>query len=118
MSAFTTMETPAKTGQTDLATALDRLWVRFLPEIQDRVAVIQSAVDALAAGSISGEQAQAAASAAHKLAGVLGTFNLHRGTEVARELEQIFSTARPDSHTAGELAAMTAELRSAIESRT
>ena len=34
---------------------------------------------------------------AHKLAGVLGTFGLPRGTELAREAEQVFGQPIPPS---------------------
>ena len=105
---------PAKPAQPDLSAALDRLWIRFLPEIRERVTVIESAIQSLAAGSLSAEQKEAAASAAHKLAGVLGTFSLHRGTVIARELELQF-TATPDSP--ANLSALAYELRSIIESR-
>ncbi|HVU47708.1 MAG TPA: Hpt domain-containing protein, partial [Terracidiphilus sp.] len=81
------MESPtAKPVQPDLTAALDRLWVRFLPEIRERVTIVESAIQTLSSGALSAEQKEAAASAAHKLAGVLGTFSLHRGTELAREL--------------------------------
>ena len=108
------MEPPAKSAQPDLTAALDRLWARFLPEIRERVAVIESAIQSLASGPLTAEQQVAAASAAHKLAGVLGTFNLHRGTELARELELQF-TEMPDS--TEPLAELSTELRSIIESR-
>ena len=103
-----------KPTQPDLGAALDRLWTRFQAEIRQRTAIIDAAVDALAAGSLSVEQKDAAASAAHKLAGVLGTFSLARGTELARELELRFSSA-PGS--AAELASLVAELRTVIDSR-
>lgn len=100
--------------QPDLGAALDRLWTRFLAEIQQRTVVIEAAVAALDAGSLSPEQKDAAASAAHKLAGVLGTFSLARGTELARELELQFS-ASPAS--AREIGSILAELRAVIDSR-
>jgi len=106
--------TPAKPVQPDLTAALDRLWARFLPEIRERVSVIESAIQSLAAGSLTAERQEAAASAAHKLAGVLGTFNLQRGTELARALELQFSGA-PDS--AAHLSPLISELRSIIETR-
>jgi HPt (histidine-containing phosphotransfer) domain-containing protein len=108
------MESADKTAQPDLSAALDRLWVRFLPEISERVSVIESAVRMLDVAPLTDEQKQAAGSAAHKLAGVLGTFGLHRGTELARELELALS-ASPDNPP--RLAALTAELRTIIESR-
>lgn len=107
-------ESKEKPAQPDLAAALNRLWTRFLAEIRERTAIIDTAVQALAAGSLSAEQKDAAASAAHKLAGVLGTFSLSRGTELARELELEFS-GTPDS--ADLLASMLAELRAVIDSR-
>ena len=107
-------ETSEKPAQPNLAAALDRLWARFLPEIRERVAVVDAAVQALAAGSLGAEQKDAAASAAHKLAGVLGTFSLARGTELARELELQLS-GTPAS--ASQLAAIASELRAVIDSR-
>jgi HPt (histidine-containing phosphotransfer) domain-containing protein len=105
---------PSKAPQPDLNAALDRLWARFLPEIRERIAIVESAVQSLASGSLTAEQKEGAASAAHKLAGVLGTFSLHRGTEIARELELQF-TAEPDSAT--HLATLASELRSIVEGR-
>ena len=107
-------ETSEKPAQPNLAAALDRLWARFLPEIRERVAVVDAAVQALAAGSLGAGQKDAAASAAHKLAGVLGTFSLARGTELARELELQFS-GTPAS--ASQLASIASELRAVIDSR-
>jgi HPt (histidine-containing phosphotransfer) domain-containing protein len=106
------MEPPAE--QPSLNAALDRLWARFLPLTRERLSIIEAAIQSLAAGTLASEEKEAAASAAHKLAGVLGTFSLARGTELARELELQF-TATPDSAT--KLAPVAAELRSLIESR-
>jgi HPt (histidine-containing phosphotransfer) domain-containing protein len=77
--------------QPSLAGALDVLWAKFLPENEERVATLEAASAASARGSLSEDEREAAGSAAHKLAGVLGTFGLTRGTELARELEQMFS---------------------------
>jgi HPt (histidine-containing phosphotransfer) domain-containing protein len=105
-------------GGTALSQAIDRLWVRFLPEIKERIAVIQVAADALAAGTIITSRREAAYAAAHKLAGVLGTFGLTRGTVLARELEINFSREdSPDPVSGKKLAAIAAELRAMVESR-
>jgi HPt (histidine-containing phosphotransfer) domain-containing protein len=112
------MESDTNTDQPDLSAALERLWTRFLPEIRERVAKIESAAHSLSHGELDTEQREAAASAAHKLAGVLGTYSLERGTALARELELAFSgtdAAHPDA--APRLAAKAAELRTVIESR-
>jgi len=73
-----------------LAGALDSLWYRFLPEMESRVETLISAAEAAQSGPLSSEQREEAHSAAHKLAGVLGTFGLSRGTALARELERLF----------------------------
>ena len=109
------MEPPSSNpAQPNLTAALDRLWARFLPEIRERVTVIESAIQSLAANSLPVEQKEAAASAAHKLAGVLGTFSLARGTDLARELELQF-TGKLDS--VDNLSALVSELRAIIEAR-
>ncbi|HEY1768377.1 MAG TPA: Hpt domain-containing protein [Terracidiphilus sp.] len=110
------MESPNKIAQPDLVIALDRLWAKFLPEVRERVTIVESAVESLDAGSLHPDQREAAHAAAHKLAGVLGTFNLERGTVLARELEMVF-TDHPDPDSSPRLREMTAELHSVIESR-
>ncbi len=104
--------------QGGLSQAMDRLWLRFLPEIRERVAILEGAAALVAAQKLSGEEREAAQAAAHKLAGVLGTFNLTRGTVLARELEVTFSSESPPGPGSGaRIAAVAAELRSMIESR-
>lgn len=104
--------------QAALAGALDHLWQRFLPEMNERMAVLESATAAFSDDDLSHEQREAAHAAAHKLAGVLGTFGLTRGTVLARELEMIFS--RQNDHDPALAASMTeiaAELRGIIQGR-
>ena len=96
--------------------ALSRLWTKFLPEIEARVELIEIAAQALAAGSLSDEQREAAHAAAHKLAGTLGTFGLHRGTDLAREAELTLAEA-PALSSASALTACVAELRAVIHSK-
>ncbi len=102
----------------DLTSALDQLWKRFLPEISERVSILESAAQACATGSVTPEQRAAAHGAAHKLAGTLGTFSLARGTELAREFEQICAKEEDcTSAQASRLAALAAEIRAIIASR-
>jgi HPt (histidine-containing phosphotransfer) domain-containing protein len=106
------MEQPA------LAEAINRLWARFHPEMIARVALLETAAAAFAENSLTFPQQQAANSAAHKLAGVLGTFSLTKGTVLARELEVMFSReSGPDPEEAKSLTSIAAELRTIVESR-
>ena len=106
----------AATGQPQIAEALKHLWQKFLPQMQERVAVLEGANRALEAGSLSDEQRRAAAAAAHKLAGVLGTFGLTEGTTLAREAEETYTTGSPhDSAVASRLSAHTRQLSDLIQ---
>jgi HPt (histidine-containing phosphotransfer) domain-containing protein len=73
--------------QEEIQKRLAGLWQQHLQEIADRVAVLERACSALDAGRLSEEERRAATAAAHKLAGVLGTFGQMRGTELARTIE-------------------------------
>lgn len=115
------MKTTAQSGAREgaaLSQAMDGLWERFLPEIRERVSVLEAATKAVAARKLSGKQREAAQAAAHKLAGVLGTFGLTRGTVLARELELTLAReSSPDPGASTKLAGIAAELRTMIESR-
>jgi HPt (histidine-containing phosphotransfer) domain-containing protein len=105
-------------GQPALTEALGRLWVQFLPQMEERVAILESAAAALAANQLSIEQHQAAHAAAHKLAGVLGTFGLTKGTILAREAETLCSAEPgPGSAVAARLAQIAAQLHAIVQNR-
>jgi len=99
-----------------MADALARLWKKFLPDIEGRVDLLEAAAGALAAGSLSDELREKAHAAAHKLAGTLGTFGLHRGTELARQCENFLAGPHPPV-ASFELGGRAAELQAIIKSR-
>lgn len=102
----------------DLTAAINQLWTRFLPEIRQRAALLETAAQAFMADSMTQELRQNASAAAHKLAGTLGTFNLARGTELAREFEQACASEESCREAgAARLAAVAAEIRSIIDGR-
>ena len=82
-------------GKPQIAEALKLLWQKFLPQMLERIAVLEDANHALESGSLSAEQRAAAGAAAHKLAGVLGTFGLTKGTALAREAEEVYTSDLP-----------------------
>jgi HPt (histidine-containing phosphotransfer) domain-containing protein len=109
------METGA---QAPISEALNQLWVKFLPQMEERIAVLDAANRALAAGSLSDEERLAAAGAAHKLAGVLGTFGLAEGTAMAREAEIAYSSdLSGDTHRMHRLEAIARGLGEMIRAR-
>jgi HPt (histidine-containing phosphotransfer) domain-containing protein len=107
-----------KDQQFALAGALDTLWAKFLPEMKERVATLRSAAEAFAEDELTDEALEQAHAAAHKLAGVLGTFGLTRGTVLARELEMMYSREnRPEPAQGAQLAQTAAELAAIVEHR-
>ena len=115
MDSFEPAANPQSSG---ITAALDRHWERFLPEIHGRVALIESVGIALRDGIPNSAQQQAAQAAAHKLAGVLGSFGLALGTDLARKAELLL--AGPEAlgqSEAAELLRLAAGLRALVESR-
>jgi diguanylate cyclase (GGDEF)-like protein len=66
---------------------LAQLWEQYRGLMEERFAVLQQAAHTY---PLSIELREAAASAAHKLAGVLGMFDRDEGTQIARQLEKQF----------------------------
>lgn len=99
--------------------AMNRLWQKFLPQMEERVATLRSAADKLAGGSVlSAEEQSQAGAEAHKLAGVLGTFGLGEGTELAREAEGLFEgSAALDPAKTARLSSIAERLRTMIVNR-
>jgi len=88
--------------------AIAALWQRNLPQVQQRLALLDQA----AAGPLTPELRGEAIAVAHKLSGSLGMFGFHRGTLIARELEERLESPSPEAAT---LAILTAQLRDAID---
>jgi HPt (histidine-containing phosphotransfer) domain-containing protein len=105
-------------AQAALSAALDRMWLQYLPLMQERVEVLEAAAQDFAACPLSVDRQHAAQAAAHKLAGILGTFGLTRGTVLARELEIMYSRQNdPEAALAERLIDITAEIRTIVDSR-
>ena len=101
-----------------LAEAMNRLWAKHLPQMKERVAALQGAAVRLASGALTEDELQKAGAEAHKLAGVLGTFGLKEGTELAREAEEMCGAPLEDNPAlAKRLALIAEELRAMVASK-
>jgi HPt (histidine-containing phosphotransfer) domain-containing protein len=103
--------------QEAIAKILDAMWEKFISDIRDRVSSLDAAASAAAAGKLNEELRAAAQSAAHKLAGTLGTFGLGLGTELARELEVRYTRSDIAVGEAAVLKDAAKQLRRMIEAR-
>jgi len=90
-------QTEAQTdAQKKLHDLLAGLWQQRKSVLQERLQVLESAVRLLQDGGGQAAEARTAgADAAHKLAGILGTFGLPRGTDLAREAELMLEKDGP-----------------------
>jgi len=104
--------------QPDLTAALNQLWARFLPQMEERLGLIERACQLSTNNSLADEDCKAAHDAAHKLAGTLGTFGLPEGSELARTLELAYQTdPPPEVKDPATVALAVAELGRLIRSR-
>ena len=99
--------------------ALRSAWERVRGGVLASVDPIEAGVTALREEGLDEATRAAAENAAHKLAGSAGMFGFHRATELARQLEELFSAecVRPPASEATALAGrQVAELRQELES--
>jgi HPt (histidine-containing phosphotransfer) domain-containing protein len=80
-----------------LQTMLTALWERSRHTVMERAALLENAGALLKENRMDDATQQRAVDSAHKLAGVLGTFGLPRGTDLAREAEGLFGKSTPPS---------------------
>ena len=74
---------------------LATLWARSRQTISDRVDTLRATHRALRANPADKHARRAGADAAHKLAGILGTFGLPEGTNIARHVELMLGSSAP-----------------------
>jgi HPt (histidine-containing phosphotransfer) domain-containing protein len=74
----------------DIHAAIMAVWQRNLPQVRDRLSLLQRAAGELeATGTVEAALRDEALAAAHKLAGSLGMFGYQDGTLHARRIEQL-----------------------------
>lgn len=78
-----------------IAARLAALWKNSLPITRQRVAILTEACAALSRNPADAASRERGREAAHKLSGVLGTFGLPRGSELAAEIEAVLKSDEP-----------------------
>jgi HPt (histidine-containing phosphotransfer) domain-containing protein len=96
-----------------IETLLATLWQRQLPLLRERLDLLDRTAAEASAGLLSEASRNEALSVAHKLAGSLGMFGYHRGTETARTIEMILKT--PTRDTLPDLACLARNLRATLQ---
>jgi HPt (histidine-containing phosphotransfer) domain-containing protein len=87
----------AQSQEQKLQAMISALWERSRHTVVERAALLRTAGDLLVDHRLDQATQRSAVDSAHKLAGVLGTFGLPRGTDLAREAEELFGQSMPPS---------------------
>ncbi|HBE35160.1 MAG TPA: hypothetical protein DD990_28645, partial [Cyanobacteria bacterium UBA11368] len=85
------INTAAASTEQKFNQAMDKMWQKYEGLMRQRLEVLQQAATAVKTKNLSQELRQEATKAAHKLAGVLGMFELETGTKIAADMERILS---------------------------
>ena len=93
---------------------LAALWAKYRERVEQRLDVIENVLASAQPGRLSGDQRASAIREAHKLAGCLGMFGLHDGTEQARIIETELQQPHPDLES---VRTATAALRALLDAR-
>ena len=94
-----------------MAAVLAQMWQKNRPIVEERLATLDRASTAAAAGGLNGEVRKEAAQAAHKLAGALGMYGYDEGTRIARQIDALLSSDVPG---VAQLSGLVARLRAAV----
>jgi HPt (histidine-containing phosphotransfer) domain-containing protein len=105
-----------QTPEQKLQAMIAVVWDRSRHTVVERAALLRAAADLLMEGCLDEATQMKAVDSAHKLAGVLGTFGLSRGTDLAREAEVFFGrSTRPDKTEIERLRSLLTELTQLID---
>src|SRR5579862_8099360 len=108
---------PASNGK-EMEELLQALWKKSYETLLERLAMIRTAHDQLAAGSLDEQTRSDAEAAAHKLAGILGTFGLPQGSALASKIEvSLGAGSAHEPESAPRLKAWLDELDAVVASR-
>jgi HPt (histidine-containing phosphotransfer) domain-containing protein len=81
--------TPSEGKEYELTQRILKLWERYKQLCMERLSVIEEARTAASSTALDDEVRGKAESAAHKLAGVLGSIGLPEGSKIASEIESL-----------------------------
>lgn len=94
---------------------VNKVWDQFKDKVQERVAIFDRVVEALANDTMTSQLQRQAAQEAHKLAGSLGIFGFMEGTRTAKTIEHLLqSPAAADQ--VEEITRLTRALKQELES--
>jgi len=107
------MPAPELSAAEKTASLIHALWERNLPQLRERLDLLDQAAAQAKTGTLGDDTRIEAAAIAHKLAGSLGMFGYKDGTTIARDLEILFNEAKA-SNMAAQAPTLTTNLRTTL----
>ena len=101
-----------KADEVKINKVISDLWQKNLPTLRERLSLLDRAAKDAASGRLKDVSRDEALDIAHKLSGSLGMFGYQQGTEIARKMEIILKSPRPE--TLVTLAALAKDLRQSL----
>ena len=112
------MSEPPDSNAQELEGLLQTLWKSNYPTLLERLKTLRDAQSKLVTGSLDNETRKDSEAAAHKLAGVLGTFGLPAGSRLASKIEAMLaSEAELSTERGRELGEWLDELEATVASK-
>lgn len=81
-------------AQQQTLAAIAQIWQKFKPKVSEQVRQLELAAVALSNNLLEGELYERSVRESHSLAGSLGTFGFAKGSQLARQVEQLLKTDR------------------------
>lgn len=110
-NAVTVLEQP----RAPISPSLAAIWERFKPQYKSRITVLESAIKAIVADTLTPEEGQQAKAEAHLLVGSLGSFGFAEASRLCREIEQIFRSLKFTGEQVRHLEQLIVALRQELE---
>lgn len=98
-----------------ISSSLATIWERFKPQYESRITVLEAAIKAIVADTLTPQEGQQAKAEAHLLVGSLASFGFTQASHLCREIEQIFSSFKFTGEQVRHLKGLVVALRQALE---
>lgn len=109
-------EEKKRQAQTKVLAVVEELWDKFKESLGLKIALFEQVIAQLATGTLEPELRSSAEAEAHRLIGSLGAFGLPKGSEVARQIEQLLRS-HLGKNQAGRLEELVEQLKQAFENK-
>src|SRR5919199_1099087 len=102
-------------AQAKVLAVVQQMWGNFKESLGSPMALFEQAIAQISTGTLDGELGSKAQAQAHRLIGSLGSFGLPKGSEVARQIEQLLCLESLGPNEARQLEELVGQLKQAVE---